>query len=217
MGWWGYEVFDGDTPSEVKDDIFDILGVDSYERIETHEHNDVTVDAPISAAQLQAMFTVCSTNYNYSDLDRSAAMTVLAEFVLQNRVRLTQRQASIIRRPIQAELDNIETMGWCDENARKRVLRSFLRSFDRYVSQPSRSSRSRPTRASRATRGGSWRRFECRRDGSRKFWEIKAIRSSGYKVRWGRIGSSTPRELIKTSGSVIAAINSKLRKGYREV
>lgn len=72
----------------------------------------------------------------------------------------------------------------------------------------------------------SLKRFEYKKNGSYKFWEI--IKGS-YNVlpiletRWGRIGN-TPQKKIKEykfswerDDNYIALINSKLMKGYKEV
>jgi predicted DNA-binding WGR domain protein len=68
----------------------------------------------------------------------------------------------------------------------------------------------------------TWRRFECVRGTSNKFWEI-TLQGSKYTTRWGRIGTDGS-VTVKEWGSDYEArceyrkiIDSKLAKGYREI
>lgn len=236
MGWWGYKILEGDTPRVCRREILAAAGVrdvvenDSL-RLPIDVRHRATCSVRISSALVSKVLRICSKRiYTVDELDHSAAMTVFAKFALANNLALPAQAVRKIRAPIQFELDNIADMGWDVPARRQDILQRLLTIFDQgyrqvdvalnaTMNEGSDFRRQRTTSPARRNHF-AWTRYELRdpSTNTRKFWEIRRL-GTGYETRYGRI-DGTPRYSSKPNAGAAAMgriIQSKLRKGYREV
>jgi hypothetical protein len=236
MTWWGYGTFDGDFPCAVARKLMVLAGEEhSREYVFrscatgfTHRNDngarDLRAPGPISLSTLFSMYDMC---LDHTDaLEKSAAMTVLASFVMQNRLVCGRTMFHLINDPIQNEVNNISEMGWHDSRLRLAHLREVRRSWQSYNSARSnavawdgdadlrrRYDNTRPATRDTREEQAHQRSFVL----EDKFWTITRV-SGGWIVRFGRRGSPGRRmEITGTWAEYRRVIRTKLQKGYREV
>ena len=134
MGWWGYDIMEGDTPLDCQGDIVDFLAdpelVEKYNSDEGdwQENMDAMYDSAYEALKTEANVINVMKAIQDGELcsyDTNIAMQVLGEMILCSGGAFPQEVRAACVAAAEAEIEYDEG-GWKEEGARVEALKAYI-------------------------------------------------------------------------------------------
>lgn len=142
MGWWGYDIMEGDTPLDCEGDLKDYLvGKERLAELEAKEEaGELDLYSVVEAEAYEALrFPVNSTAAMLSIQDGelcnyapNIAMQVLGEMIMVSGHPFPTAIRSAAVAAAQAEID-YNYKGWKQDGARKSCLEAYIKRVWAYV------------------------------------------------------------------------------------
>jgi hypothetical protein len=141
MGWWGYDIMEGDTPLDCEGDLKDYLvGPERLAELEAMDDGGMEIYEQIQAEAYDALkFPVNSTATMLSIQDKelcdyapNIAMQVLGEMIMVSGHPFPQTVRSAAIAAAEAEIQ-YDSKGWKTEGARERCLQAYIGRVNAYV------------------------------------------------------------------------------------
>lgn len=135
MGWWGYNIMEGDTPLDCQGDIVDFLA--DPQLVENADNNIPDWETAYDAVQesgyeaLKVEDNVIKTMFAIQDgelcsYDPNIAMQVLGEMIVCSGGQFPQAVRAACVAAAEAEIEYDEG-GWKEEGARVKALQEYIK------------------------------------------------------------------------------------------
>lgn len=134
MGWWGYDIMEGDTPLDCEGDLKDyLIGAERLAELNAMDDGGMEVYEQIRDEAYDALkFPVNSTATMLSIQDKklcdyapNIAMQVLGEMIMVSGHPFPQTVRSAAVAAAEAEIE-YDSKGWKTEGAREACLRAYI-------------------------------------------------------------------------------------------
>ncbi len=134
MGWWGYDVMEGDTPLDCQGDLVDYLlgderraelaalddgGMDTYEQMHNEAYDALKFPVNSTAAMLSIK------DGELCKYDPDIALQVLGEMIMVSGHPFPQQVREACIAAAQKEIDESER-GWRTEGEREKCLTAYI-------------------------------------------------------------------------------------------
>lgn len=137
MGWWGYNIMEGDTPLDCEGDIISFLadpvlvqqyddGEDLYDTIQEAGYNAIKMEANVLSVHNAIQ------NEHLCSYEPNIAMQVLGEMVMCVGGVFPQVVRDACKLAAKVELNEGDG-GWKEEGARAKCLRAYILRVNDYV------------------------------------------------------------------------------------
>lgn len=138
MGWWGYDIMEGDTPLDCEGDLKDYLlgderraelealddgGMDTYEQIQKQMQKEAYDALQFPVNSTAAM--LCIQDGELCSYEPDIAMQVLGEMIMVSGHHFPQKVREACIKAAQNEIDTSEK-GWRTEGARAKCLEAYI-------------------------------------------------------------------------------------------
>ncbi len=123
MGWWSTDIMGGDSPLDVKDEIFEICEVEEFD--DNDGHTDLTKEDLVNNLEKILGYIRKQENNDYYD-ERAIAFQVLGVLIMKAGAPISEE--------LKAEIfENSKTDSWAQENEeRAQVVNLFHQALEVY-------------------------------------------------------------------------------------
>ena len=123
MGWWSTDIMGGDSPLDVKDEIFEICEVEEFD--DNDGHTDLTKEDLVNNLEKILEYIRKQENNDYYD-ERAIAFQVLGVLMMKAGAPISEELKAEI-------LKNSKTDSWAQENEeRAQIVNLFHQALEVY-------------------------------------------------------------------------------------